>query len=625
MLLLMIHDLVRSKDKLLRVFLSNLVLTTLNVILIHALNFLYTILDSFSSNLDTVFFNYTIIGGILTFMVFIIIVVFCIAVISNISFILRYIEKRTIDIGIMKATGANETRIVQFFFFAPAVTCLGSFFIALGASSAVMWVTWPVVFTNTSSSSTFLFLLFLGNVLTIIATPAYKISSLFKKKVAENLNQDHNIDSFELRKASLFRNFLRRLGKTILLSYKSLLTRKDDFSRSMLILTCTCLASGLLFTSAFVIQATYSSDLRISVGGDAASRVVVVGNEAMVNFMIDSYRSFYDPDIDPVYLPSMYSNEFYMNRTIFNASLLSNVISGMDWRIVYKAIAREVQGIEPLSPSGYRIWGRSRSCPAVIQGIEWSASFRPSTGFTQQSFGTDGNSIILGDSIAGLIIDNPTFQKIDVQGDNHEIAGQLFDPFNNGFVIYMDPSELWAALGLTVPFYNCVFITMKPGSPSELAARLDQLVKHVNLTYGVNFTARSLEPTFSAIINSTGTIGWVYAGIATLIFIFSILFQQEFIAMTIQHNARDYTIMHLIGMPRKKVARIIHEEFTIVLSLACILAFGLNLIISSLFIIPMPTLPPIHVPLAIFGAIWFSYYISSFVLVKWGRWLRFLS
>jgi hypothetical protein len=321
----------------------------------------------------------------------------------------------------------------------------------------------------------------------------------------------------------------------------------------------------------------------------------------------------------------MYSDEFFMNRSSFNASLLSDILSGTDWRVVYKVIAREVQGIEPLSPSGYRVWGRSRSCPVVIQGIEWNASFSSKGDFSQASFGVDGNSIILGDSVAGLIIDNADFQKINLQGGDHEIAGQVFDPFNNGFMVYMAPEKLWYMLGKAAPFYNCVFFTLKPGSASDLAAGLAELDAYMKLTYGVNFTASSLEPTFTSIINSTGSIGWLYASIALLIFAFSILFQQEFINMTIQGNARDYRIMHSLGMPRRRIARIIHEEFTIVLSLASILAFGISLIISSLFLIPMPTLPPIIVPILIFGAIWLCYYATSIVLVMWGKRLRFLS
>jgi ABC-type antimicrobial peptide transport system permease subunit len=147
----------------------------------------------------------------------------------------------------------------------------------------------------------------------------------------------------------------------------------------------------------------------------------------------------------------------------------------------------------------------------------------------------------------------------------------------------------------------------------------------MNTIYGENFTARALQPTFSSIIDSTGSIWWLYASIASLIFIFSIFFQQEFINMTIQSNSRDYKIMHALGMGKKRIARIIHEEFTIVLSFACLLAFSLSLIFSSLFLIPMPSLPPIGVPIAIFGGIWLCFYLLSTIIVSRGNRLRFLS
>jgi ABC-type antimicrobial peptide transport system permease subunit len=622
---LLVHDLVRSKSKLFRMFLSNLVLTTLNVVLINLLNFLTTIEDAFARNLDTVYFNYTIIAGIFTFMIFIIVIVFLIDIISNVVFIMYYIEKRTKDIGIMKAAGANQTYILQFFFFAPAIACLSSFFIASLICGIVMASVWPALFPNTPLSNVFFLILMLGNVAAVILTPAYKVGKLFEKKVSENLNLDHNRDYFDLRKTSRFRNFLKRLGKTVLLSYKNLLTRKNEFARSVLILTCACLASGLLFTSAFVIQATYSNDLKASLGGDASSRVVVAGNEAMVDFITGNYRSFYEPDINPDYQPIMYSNGFNMNRSAFNASRFADSISGMDWRVVYETTAREVQGIETTPPSGYRTWGKSRSCPVVIQGIEWNASFNGWGGFSQSSFDEKGGSIILGDSVAGLIIENMEFQKIDLGGIPNKIAGQVFDPFNNGFTVYMDPQALRAMLNKTAPFHNCVFFTLKPGPVNELAASLAELDAYMNLTYGANFTARSLEPAFSSIMDSTRSIWWLYTGIASLIFIFSIFFQQEFINMTIQSNSRDYKIMHALGMGRRRIARIIHEEFTIVLSIACTSAFCLSLIISSLFLIPMPSLPPIIIPIAIFGAIWLCFYVLCMIIVTWGKRLRFLS
>jgi ABC-type antimicrobial peptide transport system permease subunit len=231
----------------------------------------------------------------------------------------------------------------------------------------------------------------------------------------------------------------------------------------------------------------------------------------------------------------------------------------------------------------------------------------------------------LGDSVAGLIVDNMDFQKIDLDGGYHEIAGKVFDPFNNGFTVYMQPQRLWSMLNKTVPFYNCVFFVLKPGSEASMATQIASLDAYMKTTYGTNFTARSLEPTFSSVIDSTSSIGWLYVSIASLIFMFSLFFQQDFINMTIQSNSRDYKIMHALGMRKRLIARIIHEEFTIVLSIACILAFSLGLIFTSLFLIPTPALPPIFIPMAIFGTIWLCYYGSSKTLVSWGKKLRFLS
>ncbi|MEX2681441.1 MAG: FtsX-like permease family protein [Candidatus Sigynarchaeota archaeon] len=623
MIELLIRDLARSKSKIASMFLSNLVLTALNVVMIYLLNFLYTMENAFSSNLNAVYFNYTIISGTFTFMIFIIVVVFFIAMMSNVVFILFYIEKRTRDIGIMKAAGASQSYIVQFFLFAPIVVCLGSFFIASLVTSILMTTIWPNLFPNTMTSVEYILFLLLGNVVSVIMTPVYKIEKLFDKKVSENLNMDYNKDYFDLRKTSRFRNLLKRLGRTLFFSYKNLLTRKNDFSRSMLILTCACLATGLLLTSAFVIEGTYSNNIKASLGGNVSSRVVMVGHKAMVDYITSNYRSFYEPGTNLPYLPTMHSNEFSMNRSAFNASRFEGKIERMDWRIIYETIAREVQGIEPTPPIGYRVWGKDRSCKVVVHGVELDSLFNADGGLSQQSFGNDGYDVILGDTVAGLIIDNMDFQKIDLDGGNHKIAGKVFETFNNGFIIYMNQSNVWMLLNKTA-FYNCVFLVLKPASDNEMAACIADLNDYVKSLYGDNFTARSLRPIFSSVIDSPRHIWWLYGSIASLIFVFSLVFQQEFINMAIQSNSRDYKVMHALGMEKKRIARVIHEEFTIVLSLACILSFGLSLIVSSLFIIPLPSLPPIYVPIAIFGAIWLCFYISSLFITTRGRRLRFL-
>jgi len=439
---------------------------------------------------------------------------------------------------------------------------------------------------------------------------------MYKNNVVHILNHDFNRDYLELRKKSKFRSFLAKFGKTTLYSYKNLLTRKRDFGRSLIILTCTCLVSGLLFTSGAVIQSTYNNHISAALGGQSWQNVIVLGHDGIVDFVEEAYKAFYLPEINPVYDSRMYSNEFNMNTTSFNVSAFSTDIVNYDWRIIYNATVHEIQGHEVVPPfNQYRTWGRDRYCNAILQGINLSTSFNSIANDSGLSFGNDGNRVILGDSVAGLIIENMIYQQVGISNGSFNIAGQVFEPMNNGLAIYMNINLLRSILNKTSEYHNCLFITTRAMTDQERTAFLPVLDDYVKSTYGSNFTARSMKEIFSAVIQSPSNLMWFHVMLAIIVLAFSISFQLEFVKITIRSNSRDYSIMHAIGLSNRRIGSMIQVEFTLVLLIATILAFSLSLIVSSIFLIIGPTLPPIYLPIFIFSGIALLLAASNRILV----------
>ncbi|HME54629.1 MAG TPA: hypothetical protein VKM55_20635 [Candidatus Lokiarchaeia archaeon] len=581
---------------------------------------LYSLLDKLntdlSTNLNSVFFNFTIIVNFFNFLLFIIVIAIILALIANIIFMIYYIEKRLRDIAVMKAMGIAYIELLKYFSFPPAIASLSGFTIGSVVIFIGMNISFPALFSLSSYSLLFYIILLFGNFVVILIIPEYKLSTIYKKNVINVLDQEFNKDFMDLRKKSRFRNFLGRFSKTMLYSYKNLLTRKMDFRRTTTLFTLTCLVSGLLFTSGFVIQLTYQHDISQALGGDAWPDIVVVGHEDMVNFIVNSYKSFGMAGNKSIYEPAMISQSFYLNKSNFNSSMYSREILSMDWRIIYNTTANEIPGIQISPPpyNAYQTWGSNRKCSALVQGVNSSTIFNKFPEINSTSF--HDNSIVLGDSVEGLIIDNSQYEKIGINGHNFPISGSMFDPMANGFTIYMSINQLRSILNETSEYYNCAFITLKKMTDLERNEFILNLSAYIKQVYGPDFTASSLKDTFGTVIDSINSFIWIHFLLAALIFIFAIFYQLEFVKTTIRNNFKDYAIMHATGISKRSIEKMIQQEFIMVLVISSILAFSLCLIMDGFFLIKQPTLPSIFVPIAIFAAISIILALVNRILIR---------
>lgn len=610
---LIVSDLVRSKKRIKPIFFSNLILTALTTILSNLYSYFSNLKQALYSDTTSTIFNYTIIVGFFNFLIFIIILLIILTILVNGIFTLYYIEKRSRDIAVMKANGISYPVLYRFFSFPPAIATLTSFFLGFCIVDLVMNIIWPGLFAGFPFSIIFILILLFGNIAVVIFVPPYKLEALFKKNVASLLNQDYNKYFFELRKKSWFRNLLSKFGKTVLYSYKNLLTRKKDFARSMTILTCTCIVTGLLFTSGSVIQLTYRSNVTNALGGESWPDIVIMGQRDIVNFVTASYEAFSQPGIKPAYNSSMYSTAFNMNKKSFNLTMFSDEILNVDWRIIYNTTAGEVPEPEILGSNQYQMIGSNRKCSTLVQGVNLTTMFNKFPEISPNSF--QNESVILGDSIAGLIFDNIQIEHVSIDNNPFPISGSVFDPLENGFTIYMNIDQMRSILNKTSEYYNCAFITLKPMTDSErtkLVSELDAIAKQ---TYGANFVVQSMKDVFSGVTDSLNSLTWIQLLLGILIFIFIILFQNEFVKIAIYSNFKDYSIMHAMGISKHKIGAMLQEEFFLTLCPSAILAFSLSLLFNEFFLIKMPVLPSIFVPVGIFIAISFALIVINRILV----------
>jgi ABC-type antimicrobial peptide transport system permease subunit len=288
----------------------------------------------------------------------------------------------------------------------------------------------------------------------------------------------------------------------------------------------------------------------------------------------------------------------------------------MDWRIIYNTTVEEIQGHKIVPPyNDYQQVGDHRKCSALVEGINLTTIFNKFPEISSMPFQED--QAVIGDSVAGLIIDDSQYESIWMNDHGFGISGTVFDPMENGFTIYIDINRMRSILNQSEEYYNCAFITLRKMTDAERNDFILNLSTYMKQVYGPNFTALSLKDTFGPVIDSINPFIWLHFLLAILIFIFAIFYQLEFVKITIRNNSKDYSIMHATGINKRSIEKMIQQEFVLVLILASILAFSLGLIIDGLFLIKQPTLPPLFVPLAVFSGIAIILALINRVLIKY--------
>lgn len=611
-------DLVHSKGKLKTILLSNLILNFLYFIMIKTFAVINVIYNSYASNTSDILYNQAIIYNLYSFFLFLCILLNILAVISISNFVTYYVDKKRHDIAVMKTSGTTKRNITLFFSFPLLVI----FLLGILISTGIPWLVTYFFFDNlpdTSLSLVFFFIYVISSFFAITASISMKMKWFFKKNVSTLLKNDLNLDFIQSRKPSFFTRLVSRFGKYASFSYKNINKKKKEFSKTFLLLSVACLVTGVLFTSSFVINSTYRNNISMSLGGNDYENILLIGHQDVTNFIEESYDSFHSLEEKQSTGDDLQNYTF--DNQLINLSLFGDSIESVDWRMVLYSEIFERSGTEITGPESddYRVWGQDRSCNAIIFGVDLNGKiFNDWASTGPITFGSDGNNVVIGDSIGGTIIDNLEYQKLEIFQGISPISAQVFDSVNNGYSIYMDNVELLDRIGLntSVPHHNCAFLKIKgmdAGPRNKLISDLDQ---HVMDVLGPEFQVIDLQSTFTQVMKSLDNFLLIHVVLAVFVFAFVILLQLEFLKIVTRANWKDFKIMHAIGLKQGQVRKIIFDEFTILLVLAMLLAFGVNLIFNSIFLIRDVFLPPFYFPVLIFTALFFLFSGINWLLLK---------
>ena len=601
---LIASDMIKARSKYKIYFFSTILLFSLNLLCILLFNVFYESQIALSSTNKLVSYNYTIIYNQYTFNILILLLSFILSIIVNIIFILHYLEKRTRDIAIMKTAGVNFNDLYQFFTL-PLLILHG---IGILISCILIWILGGIfgllVSTSNTISNILLVLMFPASFLIVVLTSSYKINKLFKKRIKTMENGNFDLENLEARKPSLSSRIYKKISKSLLFAYRNLKIRKREFSRSFLILTISLTVLGILFTGIFVIQSTYKQQLRDALGGKDYSDVYLIAHEDIGGYLKNTYDRFYNPSVDMVDIGNFTDASFMMNATKINFSAWSDYFNVIDKRVVYHDVVREIKGYTPAGGGGnYQEWGEERQTEAIIFGVQFNSVFNKWKDLNIDQLTTETTPLVIGDSIAGIIFENIEYQDIGILEKEYDISARIFEPFNNGFCLYMDSVEIANLLGISMDMVNCVFISLNNDGVINREVIIEQINEELYVKLGEDYSIQSLEIQFTAILNSTNEILFIHLILILIMLFFSFVYQLEFINLNIDFNFNDYRTMYKLGITRGQISKIVSSEFLLVLIDSILLSFGISLIFNTFFLIPDPNLPSILVPILIFGLI----------------------
>ncbi len=605
MLSFVANDMKRSLKSTAPVFLVNIFLAFMNGILFGFFNSFSSLFLGYTPGNTTLRFTYSYSSDTFTFFSFIAILSIILYAITNYVFLSYYVEKRTKDIIIMKTTGIKHDDIRTFFHLPVFILSLVG--LCVGVLSGVG--TSQVMSAGTIIDDTWSYIFIISvigvNIFVLLYAPSRALGLLLKKPVAELVSADHARDFMHLRKKNFIARLVGKLSRTSSFAYKNMMTKKQDFTRAWFVTGTTFIVLGILFTSPFIVQASYHAYITGSTGGHDSGGILAFGHQDVVSQIEYSYRSFYESDGQHATLDLMNVN-YSFNPSLIETTPSEDVLASIDARVAQFTTARELQGIEIDNETGtpnYIIIGKHRESTILAFGVDFDRVFNRWTAVDGLDLLATGESVLIGDSVAGLLFDNIYKQRIELFDSRFDIHGVVLDPVYNGLSAYMAIAKARESAELAPDFFNCAFLTLNQAEIGDREETVNQLRQELAAIYGAEFTLVDLAPIFSTIKASIDSLSWLYGLLASFFFLFAIIIQVEFVRLFIRSSLDDFRTMFAIGIKKSVINKIILEEFFFVLVPSCTLAFGITLIINSVFLIQEPVLPPLVVPVSTFIAL----------------------
>jgi ABC-type antimicrobial peptide transport system permease subunit len=594
-----IKDLVRRK------FQTSMVLISLTLSVASTL-FLLLFSSELSISISSVVEGVSSVGFTVVFSRFILfigILVFIVGAVITSFMTYLMMSERIKDIGMIKAAGCSNERILYYFRTELLiVTFLGCFLgIIFGIVSNFVLINFfsisGVQLQKVSINLWFVFFVFLAFFSIGIIFGGKPISDANKVEPAKAISPTYY---YGLNKGPSF-SAVSKSRFTMRIALRNLYRHKSTTIRIISCLTVVFILVTVAIAGGVIADQTSKNWVTEAVG----SNEVMIANQEVCNQYELLLSKFYATNQSSEF---NYTQENYLIPEDL-LTQLNQSISGIsiDPRLITEANVTEVPGIIYDQNTGNDTYvGSNREGVSLVVGLEPGKV--PNDWFTDGEFLQAGQQweAVIGDSIAQEMFTEPLNERLTTFGDNFGIVGVCIDPINNGKVIYVPLNDLQDA-ALVPPIDNATnrlginMVLVKIGPSVNYKETLDQIRALVDKTspqFGVLELNGLLDKSLGFLDKLWSTIMFLpaFSLVAASICLVG------YVMLSINEQHQELGILRAIGAGPKTIIRIISEQSFIVL-LSCY-ALGIigGISLTWLILVPQPL-------------------ITSFALVEITGWL----
>ncbi|MFX1356438.1 MAG: FtsX-like permease family protein [Promethearchaeota archaeon] len=573
----------------------------------------YSNIFYFTGGISLIYFNFnTLIISLVLILAFIVVIVITSTLILN---------KRR-DIAIMKSLGTLPGKLYNYYLTEAYIMYFIGFLlgfllglISYGISGLLLRLLgFSVYFFIDLLYTPILFFSCMGG---IFIVPGYILRRIGNQKTVKTFSKDipYNYD------ASKGLSFIPKWISLISLNFKTsvinTIRRKGEFKRYMIVFSIISVIIFTLSIGIFVLNSSSQQWIRKSQG----ENILAIGHKDV----IENYALMYSMFSDPTLMINGDEIDLLDSQYLFNFSNIDDLgdlsdIKTIDQRLISFFNAEELDGYHYYETSGYIIVGQQRTGIFPVVGVNTSELI--------QNFEIDGTyfndsdadiNMLIGDGLAYNFFDYAFDQSIRFYDLNHtfHISGVAIDSLYSGYSGYIDIDVMREDLNLTNQEVNLILIELNSNPSSVIENELSTIITS-NL--GNNFTYIALDSIFDKNLQHISNLTLYPAILVFIMGVISILSLYNYQKGGILEKSKDFLIQRAIGSKYKYIKRILFLEALYVIVPSLSLSLGIGMILNSIVLFERAYLPPLYIPLIIFGFTFISFicfnYISLIPIMK---------
>ncbi len=590
---------------------GNLRISIITTVLINLFINLMTGLGVLIIPTDIVYLNFTIFELFTQFNRFILIMCGILLFFVHISNNHALLLARKHDISVMKAVGSYPRQLYSFYLTELLLLTLGSYVVGYVFSLILtvgVYASLSFFMIVPSWGFNYVLSVLLGFALLI---GVFVVNGWEIRKIGRRSYEDTQTgfikSKLNARLEKPWKSFLSKANRHIVLAVKNLKRKKSLYQEQvgLIALTSMILLTGMM--GAIVVDKTTDSYITDAQGDN----LLVVGANSIISAYHASYSNFQKNTSIIVPEKDFLAESYNLSDKIdlLDAFFVKYPNCHYELRLfavetVYEEVGFEIVSQDPNASldEQYRTYGTGEfNRSVIIQGISYENTIQ--SWYSSGESITQNTGVIIGDTLAGQLFEEPLKQKISLIQPNtskkftYSIQTIFVDSLNNGNTVYL-PIEEYQQYYDRKDFTNSLLIDISAYSDSaEVATLKSDLNAIINDNFGEDFGVVSLEQVFDENLEQLHRFYRISIFMSLGIALFILLIISEYLKTRVIEDKHDFHIIRAIGGKKRDILLPLFFQKLFTVVFGSILGFIFALYFLVFFFMENAQFPSILVPL----------------------------